>query len=326
MKNYSKSLIVSSLGVVLAIVTNLFFPQFAAVAGSQAVISGYAVNNNDLYRFVLVVWLLWIAGTWLRAGSEKERQRAFAEKTRLRLALGIAVSLWDVLGTKLQVLPQPFFPGPAGIASAFLEDPDYILQNTMYSLRLFTAGFLSGVILGIITGVLVGWFPKVAYWVEPVLNVCGVIPPVAWMPFALILFPTSFTAAVFLLIICVWFPVTSMTALGVSGTPKALYEAASTLGAGTVYQIFTIAIPHAMPQIFVGVTTAEAFAFTNLVMAEMMGQPGGLGYYINASKVWSAYYKVFAAIIVMTVLFGLIKLLVDRLQRHVLRWQKGIVK
>ena len=81
-----------------------------------------------------------------------------------------------------------------------------------------------------------------------------------------------------------------------------------------------------MPQIFTGITTAEAFAFTNLVMAEMMGQPGGLGYYINASKVWSAYYKVFAAIIVMAVLFSLIKALIDMLERYVLRWQKGIVK
>jgi NitT/TauT family transport system permease protein len=61
-------------------------------------------------------------------------------------------------------------------------------------------------------------------------------------------------------------------------------------------------------------------------MAEMMGQPGGLGYYINASKVWSAYYKVFAAIVVMAVLFSLIKLGIDRLQKHMLRWQKGIIK
>ena len=64
-----------------------------------------------------------------------------------------------------------------------------------------------------------------------------------------------------------------------------------------------------MPQIFTGINTACAFAFTTLVMAEMMGQPGGLGYYINLSKVWSAYYKVFVAIIVMAILFSLISAL-----------------
>jgi len=81
-----------------------------------------------------------------------------------------------------------------------------------------------------------------------------------------------------------------------------------------------------MPQIFTGISTANAFAFTTLVMAEMMGQPGGLGYYINTSKVWSAYYKVFAAILVMAVLFSLIMWLIEKIQRKVLIWQEGLVK
>jgi NitT/TauT family transport system permease protein len=72
--------------------------------------------------------------------------------------------------------------------------------------------------------------------------------------------------------------------------------------------------------------TAAAFGFTTLVMAEMMGQPGGLGYYINTSKVWSAYYKVFAAIVVMAVLFSAILKVVGMAQRYLLRWQKGVVR
>ncbi len=90
--------------------------------------------------------------------------------------------------------------------------------------------------------------------------------------------------------------------------------------------MFNVAVPHEMPQIFTGIKTANAFAFTTLVMAEMMGQPGGLGYYINASKVWSSYYKVFAAILVMTVLFSLITKLVGLIEARILRWQRGLVK
>jgi len=59
---------------------------------------------------------------------------------------------------------------------------------------------------------------------------------------------------------------------------------------------------------------------------EMMGQPGGLGYYINLSKVWSAYYKVFASILVMALLFSLIMKILGLIQANVLRWQKGWVK
>ena len=183
-----------------------------------------------------------------------------------------------------------------------------------------------GVIFGVGTGILVGWFPKVYYWVSPVLNVSGVIPAVAWMPFALTMLPTPFAAAVFLIVICVWFPVTSLTAQGIKSTPKVQFEAARTLGSNTTDLVFRVAVPHALPQIFTGISTANAFAFTTLVMAEMMGQPGGLGYYINLSKVWSAYYKVFAAIVVMAVLFSFITAILDRIQKHALRWQKGLVK
>lgn len=81
-----------------------------------------------------------------------------------------------------------------------------------------------------------------------------------------------------------------------------------------------------MPQIFTGIANANGFAFTTLVMAEMMGQPGGLGYYINLSRVWSAYYKVFAAILVMALLFSLIMKIIGLVRAHVLRWQKGWIK
>jgi NitT/TauT family transport system permease protein len=140
------------------------------------------------------------------------------------------------------------------------------------------------------------------------------------------LFPTPFAAATFLIVICTWFPVASLTASGIQSTPKAQFEAARTLGGKTPYLVFHVAVPYALPQIFTGITTANAFSFTTLVMAEMMGQPGGLGYYINASKVWSAYYKVFAAIIVMAILFSLITKGISLIQDYALRWQRGIVK
>jgi NitT/TauT family transport system permease protein len=205
-------------------------------------------------------------------------------------------------------------------------EPAFILENTLYSLRLFTIGFITGVAFGVGTGILIGWFPKVHYWVYPVLKITGIIPAVAWMPFALTLFPTAFAGATFLIVICAWFPVASLTAQGIHSTPKAQFEVARTLGAKTPYLVFRVAVPHAMPQIFTGISTANAFAFTTLVLAEMMGQPGGLGYYINVSRVWSAYYKVFAAIVVMAILFSLIMWAISLLQRRVLRWQKGLVK
>lgn len=320
------SYVFTLLGFALAIGVNALVPQVSdGVVLKEYAFGAVTLTMNTAYRLVLLALILLYGILGLLSFRREKKRRHFVDRAKFRFAVGILLAIWDVAGTKLQVLPQPFFPGPAGILESFLIEGGYIWQNTLYSLRLFAVGFVVGVLFGVTTGILIGWFPKAYYWVSPVLNVAGVIPAVAWMPFALTLFPTPFAAAAFLIVICSWFPIASMTAQGVQSTPKAQFEAAKTLGGKTSYLVFHVAIPHAMPQIFTGIVTANAFTFTTLVMAEMMGQPGGLGYYINMSKVWSAYYKVFAAILVMAILFSLIMKLVSLVQRRVLRWQRGTV-
>lgn len=313
-------------GFLLALIENIFVPRMGDTSQTLTAAEVGFLTDDGLFRLILCALAAFYVGVGIFTLFHEEKKSPYKKRAKFRFVMGIALGVWDLLGTKLSILPQPFFPGPPQILGAFLTEGDYILENTLYSLRLFLAGFSIGVLVGILTGVLIGWFPKVSYWVTPVLNICGVIPAVAWMPFALTMFPTSFGAATFLIVVCVWFPVASMTALGIASTPKVQLEVARTLGGKTPYLLFRVAIPHAMPQVFTGITTADAFAFTTLVMAEMMGQPGGLGYYINASKVWSAYYKVFAAIIVMAVLFSCIMKITGCIEHRVLRWQKGTIK
>jgi NitT/TauT family transport system permease protein len=313
-------------GFIAAIVVNVAVPQAANVKIKEYDYFGRAFVFNDAYRYVVAGIILIFAASAAFAWFDPDRREKYAKRAPFRFALGIALAAWDLLGTKYQVLPMPFFPGPAQILETFLDEPAFVLENTLYSLRLYAVGFTIGVTFGVGTGILIGWFPKVYYWVSPVLKITGVIPAVAWMPFALTLAPTPFLAAVVLMTLCAWFPIASFTAQGVQSTAKVHFEVAKTLGANTAQLVYRVAIPHALPQIFGGISMANGFMFTTLVMSEMMGQPGGLGYYINLSKVWSAYYKVFAAIVIMAVLFSIILAAIHAVQNRVLRWQKGLVK
>lgn len=317
-------------GFIAAIIINITVPQKAAVEFKTYILNAFgysfSITINDAYIFVLAVLILIYTVSGVLARRSKDKRKRYSKQAAFRFALGIALALWDIGGTKYQFFAQPFFPGPAQVIEAYLADGEYIVQNTLYSLRLYAAGFSSGVILGVGTGILIGWFPKVYYWVYPVLKITGVVPAVAWMPFALTLLPSSFTAAVFLIVICAWFQIAFLTAQGIQSTPKQSYEAARVLGSGQPGLIAHVAIPHAMPDIFTGISSANAMAFTTLVMSEMLGQPGGLGYYINQSKVWSAYYKVLAAIVIMAVLFSLINHLIGLVQKRTLRWQEGVLK
>ena len=317
-------------GFAAAMIVNIAFPQRAPVEFNDYTLNLFGLKMsltiNDAYIFVLLALAVIYAAAGIASWKDKDKRKKYSRNAAFRFALGIALALWDIGGTKLQVFAQPFFPGPAQVIEAYLADGAYIVQNTLYSLRLYTAGFLGGVVLGVGTGILIGWFPKVYYWIFPVLKITGVVPAVAWMPFALTLLPTSFSAAVFLIVICGWFQIAFLTAQGIQSTPKQCYEAARVLGSSQLDLIFHVAVPHAMPDIFTGIGSANAMAFTTLVMSEMLGQPGGLGYYINQSKVWSAYYKVLAAIVIMAVLFSLINHLIGLVRKRALRWQEGVVK
>ncbi|MBR1874199.1 MAG: ABC transporter permease subunit [Eubacterium sp.] len=320
---YMVAMAISVGGFLIAAILNGLIPTHPGAALDKTYFWGLSVDGDDAYRAVLLI----IGAGYLVAGIcdhfREGRAKKYIKRAPFRFACGLALFVWDLLGSKLMMLPQPFFPGPGKIMETFVTEGDFVLENTLYSLRLYAFGFISGVVIGVTIGVLVGWFRGVEYWVSPVMKDAGVIPAVAWMPFALTLLPTPFSAAVFLIMISVVLLVAPLTVAGISNTPRVQFEAAKTLGGKTGYLVFHVAIPHALPQIFTGITTANAYAFTILVMAEMMGQPGGLGYYINASKVWSAYYKVFAAIIVMAVVFSIITRLIEAIQKKALRWQKG---
>lgn len=299
---------------------------FAAAEAVNFAIPDVQESNDTVYRFILAGLILLYAGIAVFSRLQQKSSAGFVGRAPFRFAMGIVLALWDLLSTKRNIFPLPFFPGPSKVTDAFREDFGFLLQNTYYSLRLFFFGFVAGIVLGVGTGILIGWFARVNYWVFPVLKLTGVIPAVAWMPFALTVLPTSFLAGVFLVAICAWFPIAFMTARGMATTHRVYFEVAKTLGAKQSYLLFHVAIPNAVPQIFTGISTADGLAFTTLVVSEMLGAKGGLGYYINWAKAWSSYYKVYAAIIIMAVLFSLILKGIGAIQKRLLVWQKGIVK
>lgn len=259
-----------------------------------------------------------------------KQNTAFANKFYHRLefifAIGVFMAVWDILTTKTSFLPLPYFPGLAQIIGIMVEDRALLLLSAGHSFLLFSLGMVLGTFFGLLSGIATGWSRQWDYWLSPIIRVSGIIPAIVWLPIALVLFPTSFTAGVFLIVIASWFPVTSMTASGIISTPKTYFEIAKTLGASKKFQLFRIAVPYAMPNIFIGILTAVAFSFVTLIVSEMVGAKAGLGYYINWAKGWGAYDKMYAAIIIIAAEFSLILALVGAIRSYVLRWQRGILK
>ena len=242
------------------------------------------------------------------------------------VALAVALLAWELVTAKFDLLPMPFFPPPQAILEVFLDDWLKLGGSTLNSLILLAGGYAFGAGLGFVLGVAIGTFRAVGYWAHPVLRFVGPLPATAWLPLAFFVFPSSWSASTFLVALATGFPVTVLTWSGVAGVNKAYFDVARTLGASRSFLILRVAIPAALPHVFVGLFMGLGGSFAVLVVAEMLGVKSGLGWYLQWAQGWAAYANMYAALIVMALMCSSLITLLFRLRDRLLAWQKGLVQ
>ena len=309
--------------------------------GQNAVPSGiyvrFLIGVMILFALVGVTQRLWrrVTPTWrnfpLAAASNLLR---WCVNSAPIVAAGMLVLCsWDLVTLKWNWMPLPYFPGPDGVLRTLVDDwrsaglgQPGLAQCMIQSLTLLMEGYLAGSALGVICGVLIGWYAPVRYWGMPVLKLVGPIPATALIPMALMLFPNPTLSAVSLIAMAVWFPVTMLTLSGVANTRASYLDVARTLGAGPGYLVLRVAIPAAMPSIFVGLFMGLGASFLTLIVAEAVGVQAGLGWYIDWARAYSDYQKVYAALVIMAAYFSTIMTVLFKVRDRVLVWQKGTIQ
>jgi NitT/TauT family transport system permease protein len=271
-----------------------------------------------------------IAAIILVAAPNARRLGRFGQGLQTRapwlLALGLFFTLWEVATAKFAWLPLPFFPPPQAIIEVYTDDLPKLLVSVWASVKLQLGGYAIGAAAGFLTGVSIGWSRSVGYWVHPILRFIGPLPATAWLPFAFFTFPSSWSASTFLIALATAFPVTVLTWSGVASVSNAYYDVARTLGAKPSFLVLKVAIPAALPHVFVGLFMGLGSSFAVLVVAEMIGVKAGLGWYLQWAQGWAAYANMYAALIVMSLLCSGAITLLFKTRDRLLVWQKGVVK
>ena len=200
------------------------------------------------------------------------------------------VALWFALTSLTGAISPGRFPAPAEfwaslkqIATRGYAGGD-LLSHALHSLGLVAFGFAAAVITGVPLGLLMGWSRRAEAAVNPVFLIIRPIPPLAWIPLAILWLGLGDSAKIMVIWLAAFVPSVINTFSGVRAIDRPMIEAARMLGTPTPRFIREILAPAAAPMIFTGLRLSLQAAWTTLVAAELVGALVGLGFVLNMAQ------------------------------------------
>ena len=182
-------------------------------------------------------------------------------------------------------------------ALALLQSPKLVSHLTASVTRVFS-GFLAAAVVGVALGLIIGRSRLAEDALLVPLEVLRPIPAVAWIPLAILMFPSSEMSMVFITFTGALFPILLNTIHGVENIDPRLIASARSLGAGRAAVFAEVVLPGAAPSIVTGLAIGMGTAWFCLVTAEMISGQFGIGYFT-----WAAYTIQNYADIVVGMLF-----------------------
>lgn len=218
--------------------------------------------------------------------------------------------------------PRPFDPAAGGrIAWLFSGE---LVGDALTSLMRVTGGFAIGTGLALPLGLVMGAKPRAYELFNPMVQILRPIPPIAYIPLAILWFGLGNPPAFFLISLGAFFPVLMNTIAGVRNVDAIYLRAARNLGAGEWTLFSRIMIPAAMPYILAGVRIGIGVAFIVVIVAEMIAVNAGLGYRILEAREYFWSDKVIAGMITIGIAGLGIDMVMSRLNAWLLRWHRGV--
>jgi ABC-type nitrate/sulfonate/bicarbonate transport system permease component len=206
-------------------------------------------------------------------------------------SLAALLATWWALTRPDGVVSPLFLPPPSEVWDAFvrlLRRPylgSTLGQHVGASLGIVIGGWLLAGAVGLPLGIVMGWWQKARWIAFPVFQILRPVPPLAWIPLAILWLGIGDSARIFVVFIAAIVPWVMNSMQAVYSIDGLLVRAAMTLGASDRQILTRVVCRTALPTLVAGARIALGNAWTTLVAAELLAATAGLGYIaLNASR------------------------------------------
>lgn len=238
------------------------------------------------------------------------------------LGLGALVLFWDLA---LRLNPGSLLPGPGATARAIAElaGNGLLLRHVVASLFRVTWGYLGAVLLAVPVGIALGLSRHSEHAVAPFLEILRPISPLAWIPIAILWLGVGDVAAVAIIFLASFLPLTLSLRNGVREIPEVHVQAGRNFGLRGIALARRVVFPSLLPQLIVGLRLALGIAWLVVVAAEMIAVNSGLGFLIvDARNAGDRYDLVVAGMVMIGIIGLLLDLGIRQLDRlPAVRWR-----
>jgi NitT/TauT family transport system permease protein len=241
------------------------------------------------------------------------------------IALIVFLICWDVYAQMVdkRFLPRPYKVFKALYLSFVKEDPlagKYMSQHIMSSMGRILYGFIIAFIAAVPLGLLMGWIKYVHSAGNLVVELIRPIPPIAWIPFAIVFFDEPNSTG-FIVFLGIFFPMLLNTIFGVKRIDPLIIDAAKTLGVKRFNMITKVIFPAVIPSLMTGIKIGLGIGWMCIVAAEMVGVGGGgVGWYIRNMANIGRFEEMFAGMIVIGFLGFITVGSANYIERRVSKW------
>ena len=203
------------------------------------------------------------------------------------LALLVVLALWQLLTAVTGIVSPARFATPAEVGQALQQiaidgySNGRLHQHVLRSVLLVSMGFVVASSVGVVLGLAMGASRVVEAFVNPIFLVLRPIPPLAWIPLAIVWLGLGDAAKIMVIFVSAFVPSVINSYTGVRQIDKPLFEAAAMLDITGWRYWREVLVPGALPSIFTGLRLSLQASWTTLVAAELVGAITGLGQILN---------------------------------------------
>ena len=231
-------------------------------------------------------------------------------KTILALVIPvIIITIWFYTTTYMAI-PKGILPTIPDVGQTFLEmlKSGQLENDIAVSISRVLKGYCISVILGVTLGSLIGMYRSIKELFVPVITVIRQIPMIAWIPLVILWCGIGETSKVVIIVLVAFFQILVNTQSGIESTPKGYIEVARLYKLGRWKTIIKVYLPHAIPQILVGLRLGLGGSWMAVVAAELIAATSGIGYRMSSARSNMQSNVVIVCMIVV----GLVGVLMDR--------------